>query len=178
MFAGSLCAGQPPQGTAAAPLAVVMISSTPSLVSVFRTTLAGFIVVLLGLCFLPGCASTYKLPKMQPVPQDRYPPASRRLGEEGRVLVEFHLDEHRQPITLTISEAEGSARLNVAAMRVIKALQFDPSDRSTSHPKYTYRVTVIFCLQPGNCDQISAYPDTEAVFVKGTKLPVLDLPFS
>jgi hypothetical protein len=42
------------------------------------------------------------VPKMRLVTDDWYPSASRRISEEGRVLVEFHLDERRKPLELTI----------------------------------------------------------------------------
>jgi hypothetical protein len=130
--------------------------------------------VTLMCCVMAGCAGANKLPKIWQVPEDYYPPASKRLGEEGRVLVEFHLDEHRRPFQLTIRQTDlisqsnnGASRLNEGALRVIESLGLHFSDRTKPNPKLGYRVTVIFCLQPGNCDRISPFRHTQTMVVNG-----------
>jgi hypothetical protein len=82
------------------------------------------------------------------------------------------LTNRRKPLELTIRDSEANARLREGALRVVKSLQFDPSDPTKPNPKYTYRVTVIFCLQPSNCEGILAFPDTEPVIVKATQIVV------
>jgi TonB family protein len=136
----------------------------------------GRLPLLLAICVLSSCLSSYKLPRLQPIREDRYPPASRRLGEEGRVLIEFNLDKLRRAFAPRISQSEASPRLDEAARMVIKNLQFDPSDHRQPPPTYTYRVTVIFCLQPGHCDELMPFPGTEPVFVKATKPPEPNIP--
>jgi TonB family protein len=122
---------------------------------------------------------------MRAVSDDYYPPASRRLGEEGRVLVEFHLDEQRKPRDVTIlpapwtDEYNGGVRLAEGAARAIKDLQFVQSDRTKPNLKRPYRVTVIFCLDPGgHCGDIVPFPRTTLIMVKGKPHPRLDFPIS
>jgi hypothetical protein len=70
------------------------------------------------------------------------------------VLMEFELDELRRPVAPRISRSDASARLEEGARQIIKSLQFDASDHSRRRPNLTYRVTVIFCLRPGHCDDL------------------------
>src|SRR6516165_10082363 len=54
---------------------------------------------LFALCAAAACATAQQLPRLRPAAADYagyYPPASRRLGDQGRVLVEFHLDADRK----------------------------------------------------------------------------------
>lgn len=120
---------------------------------------------------MSGCVTSDMLPKLKPIPAARYPPAAARLGEEGRVLVEFNLDKQRQPFGLRIAASDGSVRLEKGAERLIKSLPFDPSDRSKPRPTHTYRVTAIFCLRPGHCDDLAPFPGTEAIVVEAPKPP-------
>lgn len=127
--------------------------------------------LLFAICLLSGCISTHQLPKVLPISEDRYPPASRRLGEEGRVLIEFNLDGHRRTVAPRVTKSAGGARLDVAALRLIQDLPFDPSDHQKPSSGLTYRVTVIFCLKPGHCDDLVPFPGTEPMLVKATKPP-------
>jgi hypothetical protein len=101
--------------------------------------------------------------------------------------VEFHLDADRKVQDVAIPQwdlhnakpfyEEGiTKRLTNGAEKVVRNLQFDPSDRTTPDPKRTYRVTVIFCIEPDNCgDWAVPFPDTEPITVK-TTLPYLPFP--
>ena len=131
--------------------------------------------IALTLCLLTACANTHPLPRVIPVTGKMYPAASRRLGEEGRVLVEFHLDERRRPRGVTIlqqdpkkvSWANGEGRLGDAAIRAMyEGIYFDPSDHTKPDPKHAYRVTIIFCLEPGHCGTLSPFPGTDSIVVK------------
>lgn len=136
-------------------------------------------------------AATPQLPRMLlPVSEDFYPPIAWKLNEEGRVLVEFRLNERRKPVdwkTLMsdefVSSASGdpilrhsdlvtSTRLSEGALKVVAlgdkfgGLRFDPSDPTEPDPKHVYRVTVIFCLQPdGHCDFLVPFPNTTPIVV-------------
>jgi TonB family protein len=125
-------------------------------------------VYVSALVFLiAACASApARLPRWTPLTEADYPPVSKRLGEEGRVLVEFHLNEQRQPFDLAIPEANDSYRLKNGALKVVRGLKFDPSDKSRPNRKQTYRVTVVFCFSP-DCKGAGPFPGTEAVMVRG-----------
>jgi hypothetical protein len=139
-------------------------------------------VVLTGAAV--ALADSPALPRIGPLPEEFYPPASWRLSEEGRVLVELRLHEHRRPedgdLQALVSDEwvfEGSGdatlhqfdapqtRLAVGAMKALKFL-FDPSDWSDPDPKAVYRVTIIFCLDPGHCDSLVPFPNTRSIVVK------------
>jgi hypothetical protein len=75
----------------------------------FRYGLAHRVAVLL--CLLAACAATARLPTMIPVTEDYYPGLSHHLGAEGRVLVEFHLDQRRRPSDQTITQSEANGDL-------------------------------------------------------------------
>ena len=125
---------------------------------------------------LTACAvATPRLPKTLPVTEDWYPSASTRAGEEGRVLVEFQLDERRRPTAAMIREPAPFARLNYMAPRVaIDGLKFDPEDRTKPSPKHIYRVTLIFCLRPGHCDDMVPFLGTVPVTVTA-KRPLIEV---
>ncbi len=133
--------------------------------------------LFLSAFLLLGCTSTHKLPKLLPISLDRYPPASRRQGEEGRVLIEFQLDDHRNVLAPRITQSDGVVRLDLAALRLIEKLPFDPADHRKPRSSVTYRVTVIFCLEPGHCERLPPFADTESILVKTTKPPEPDIIF-
>jgi hypothetical protein len=128
-----------------------------------------------------GCAATSHLPKFAAgFLNDVYPPTSRRIQEQGRVLVEFRLDGRRMPSEVKVGPTEylqGSdlvrgdqpGRLGAAATKLISkidATSFDRWDRTTIDPKKLYRVSVIFCLENSNdCHRIAALPDSVPLFV-------------
>jgi hypothetical protein len=56
-------------------------------------------------------------------------------------------------------------------MLVAHGIEFDPADHTKPNPKLTYRVTVIFCLQPGHCDQIVPFPQTITIRVMHERPP-------
>lgn len=130
---------------------------------------------IIMLSILAACVDTPRSPKLfnpKDISNDWYPPASRRLGEEGRVLVEFHLGQRWSPQDVTILQSDpttNGGRLSEGARKVVVgALRVDTSERIK--PTRKYRLTVIFCLQPGNCDSFVAFPGTESVIVKGTPI--------
>jgi hypothetical protein len=91
------------------------------------------------------------------------------------VLVEFKLDEHRKPFESMVRQSDpwwesAPVRLNEGALKVVQGMQFDPADHTKPNPKLTYRVTVIFCLQPGNCDRLVPFPQTTTIIVVGGRI--------
>lgn len=101
--------------------------------------------------------------------------------------MEFYLDERRKPREVTIVQAEPwpdepnrpDVRLRIGAECAVKEMQFDPSDRTKPDPRHRYRVTVIFCLDPGgHCGAIVSFPHTTPIVVKDKPYPPLDIPIS
>lgn len=90
------------------------------------------------------------------------------------MLAEFHRDEQggltARP--LVREESDVSPRLSEAARQVAKAVprMIDPSNRIKPDPNHLYRVTVIFCLQPGNCAKLMPFPDTVPIVIKSTRI--------
>lgn len=147
---------------------------------------ANLICPIVAAWCVAGCAHTHRIPKILPVSSDYYPRSLMTHGIEGRVLVEFRLDERRRPIqwTVTAHQAEqlmfGELNnstaplpdmrplLNQGALTVIVGggMKFDPADKTKPDPKHRYLVTVVFCLEPANCDRIPPFPDTAVVLVE------------
>ena len=59
----------------------------------------------------------------------RYPPLSRRLGEEGTVVLRVELDEHGKVCTARVSSSSGSTRLDEAALAAVKTWRCQPAQR-------------------------------------------------
>jgi protein TonB len=59
----------------------------------------------------------------------RYPPASRRLGEEGTVVLRVELDEHGKVCAAQVSSSSGFARLDAAAVAAVRSWQCHPAQR-------------------------------------------------
>lgn len=62
---------------------------------------------------------------LQP-PQPRYPPLSRRMGEEGRAIVRVLVSAQGLPERAEIRTSSGSARLDEAARQAVMRAQFRP----------------------------------------------------
>lgn len=62
---------------------------------------------------------------LQP-PQPRYPPLSRRMGEEGRAIVRVLVSAQGLPERAEIRTSSGSARLDEAAREAVMRTQFRP----------------------------------------------------
>jgi hypothetical protein len=139
-------------------------------------------LAVLAYCgIVTSCVATPHLPKFAAgFVEGAYPPTSRRLQEQGRVLVEFRLDGQRMPSEMKVGpteylrgselvRSENSARLGEAATKLIakiNATSFDQWDKTPIDAKTLYRVSVIFCVEDkDDCHRISALPDSVALFV-------------
>ena len=98
----------------------------------------------------------WKLPKLRtPAPTaDFYPLAARRLGIQGRVLVEFVISSKGRvtfpPTVLLAEEPEGRVILQTAALSYVRQAQFDvPSDwQASGGAQHKFRFSVVFLLRP------------------------------
>lgn len=59
----------------------------------------------------------------------RYPPLSRRMNEEGTVVLRVELDEHGKVCAARISGSSGSARLDAAALEAVRGWRCTPARR-------------------------------------------------
>jgi TPR repeat protein len=118
---------------------------------------------------------------------DFYPDIARRQGEEGRVLVEFHLNEVSLAVGAHVRQSDLGPKFHLqwnasvladAALRLIGSQRFivssatKPKQKSAEVPDQNavYRMTVIFCLEPGSsCDTAIPFPETEAMVVAAWK---------
>jgi periplasmic protein TonB len=66
-------------------------------------------------------------------PPPPYPALSRRLREEGRVLLRVHVDEAGGVMEVSVATSSGSARLDDAAREAVRRWRFEPA-RSGERP--------------------------------------------
>ena len=60
-------------------------------------------------------------------PAPRYPPLSRRMGEQGRVLLRVHVSTGGTAMEVTLHKTSGSDRLDRAALETVKQWKFVPA---------------------------------------------------
>lgn len=82
-------------------------------------------------------------------PSPRYPPASRRLREEGEVLVRVLIDVDGRPTEVQMLRSSGHARLDEAAIAAVRAALFRPYVASGRARAAYVRVPVEFALRRG-----------------------------
>lgn len=80
-----------------------------------------------------------------PVP--RYPPVSRRLGEEGRVLLDVHIQPDGGVGEIRVRTSSGSNRLDQAALDAVKRWRYVPARRGDVAIAFWYVQPVVFALQ-------------------------------
>ena len=130
-------------------------------------------LIYLTFGLLVSCAKPFQPNVITQDYADYYPTAALRLGEEDRVLVEIYIGNNGRPLREpTLRQTAKSLRLNEGALKVARRMRFDVSGRTKPDPKRAYLVTIIFCMEPGHCDQFAPFPETKAVVVKGA--PSLD----
>lgn len=60
-------------------------------------------------------------------PKPQYPASSRRLGEQGRVILRVQVSTDGKPLEVTVKTSSGYARLDHAALEVVKQWEFVPA---------------------------------------------------
>jgi protein TonB len=75
-----------------------------------------------------------------------YPSASRRLGEEGRVLARLHIDATGRPNAGSVVESSGFQRLDDAVDCVVRRLAFHPGRRGGEAIAASIDLPVVFRL--------------------------------
>lgn len=70
-------------------------------------------------------------------PQPDYPPQSKRIGEEGTVVMRVLVDEHGMPGPIEIRQSSGFGRLDQAAIAAVRQAVFRPAlDHGEPVPAY------------------------------------------
>lgn len=60
-------------------------------------------------------------------PKPQYPAMSRRLGEQGRVILHVQVSTDGKPLQVTVKASSGYTRLDHAALEVVKQWEFVPA---------------------------------------------------
>lgn len=80
-------------------------------------------------------------------PQPAYPPASRRLGEQGKVLLRVHVGADGRAGHVEIRHGSGYARLDRAAIDAVALWRFVPARRGSEPIAAWVQVPVTFELE-------------------------------
>lgn len=80
-------------------------------------------------------------------PQPVYPNASRRLGEEGKVVLRVHVDPDGRPSEIEIRTSSGFPRLDAAAYEAVSRWRFVPARRGDEPVAAWVAVPIVFNLE-------------------------------
>lgn len=79
-------------------------------------------------------------------PRPAYPPMSRRLGEEGRVVLRVRVSSQGLPLAIEIKESSGFSRLDEAARNAVERWRFVPARQGTDAIEASVLVPLNFTL--------------------------------
>lgn len=80
-------------------------------------------------------------------PRPDYPPLSRRLGEEGKVLLRVRVSREGQAAAVDLEKSSNFARLDEAARAVVSHWRFVPARRGEEAIDATVIVPIVFRLE-------------------------------
>ncbi|MBI2306355.1 MAG: energy transducer TonB [Rhodocyclales bacterium] len=80
-------------------------------------------------------------------PAPAYPPLSRRLGEEGKVVLRVHVEPAGHPSQVELKTSSGSPRLDQAAQDAVRRWQFIPAKRGDEAVAAWVLVPIVFNLK-------------------------------
>lgn len=80
-------------------------------------------------------------------PRPNYPSLSRRLGEEGKVLLRVRVGTDGQPLTVKLEKSSEFARLDEAALQVVGHWRFIPARRGDEAVETSVIVPIVFQLE-------------------------------
>jgi periplasmic protein TonB len=80
-------------------------------------------------------------------PPPSYPSASRRMGEQGRVLLNVAVSADGSALTVALNASSGSNRLDEAAMAAVRKWRFVPARRGGQAVNASVVVPIKFSLQ-------------------------------
>ncbi len=100
---------------------------------------------------------------------DPYPEEGKRQHLQGRVLLEFQLDQTGKAVSLKVLQAEAAPALQKAALNLVRRAKFDVSNSNFDAADPTpFRVTIRFCLPA--CGAITSFPGSEELTIAGGPL--------
>jgi periplasmic protein TonB len=80
-------------------------------------------------------------------PAPAYPPLSRRLGEEGKVVLRVHVEPNGRPSQIELKSSSGSLRLDQAAQDAVWRWKFVPAKRGDEAIAAWVLVPIVFNLK-------------------------------
>jgi protein TonB len=80
-------------------------------------------------------------------PKPAYPPLSRRMGEEGRVVLRVQVGADGLPTDVAVQTTSGSARLDQAAFDAVRRWRFVPARRGDEAVAAGVLVPIVFSLK-------------------------------
>jgi protein TonB len=80
-------------------------------------------------------------------PAPNYPPLSRRMGEEGKVILRVVVSAQGSADSVEVKTSSGSQRLDDAAVNTVKQWKFIPAKRGESAVQSAVLVPIIFKLE-------------------------------
>jgi len=80
-------------------------------------------------------------------PPPRYPPAARRNGSEGTVLLKVLVSAEGVPLRVELDQSSGSLPLDSAALDAVKGWRFVPAKRGAKNIEDWVRVPIVFRLE-------------------------------
>lgn len=79
-------------------------------------------------------------------PRPNYPSLSRRLGEEGKVLLRVRVSPQGQPLAVDLERSSNITRLDDAALRAVARWRFVPARRGEESIEASVIVPIVFRL--------------------------------
>ena len=80
-------------------------------------------------------------------PPPIYPMMSRRMGEEGSVMLRVHVGADGRPMRVTVVQGSGFERLDDSALRVVQRWRFIPASRAGEAVDADVTVPIVFKLE-------------------------------
>jgi protein TonB len=80
-------------------------------------------------------------------PAPAYPPISRRMGEEGKVVLRVRVNERGLPDEVQVKASSGSERLDMTALETVRHWKFIPARRGDTPVEAWVLVPISFSLR-------------------------------
>lgn len=80
-------------------------------------------------------------------PRPNYPALSRRLGEEGKVLLKVRVSEDGQALAVKLEKSSNFTRLDEAALQIVSRWRFIPARRGDEAIEASVVVPIVFRLE-------------------------------
>jgi protein TonB len=80
-------------------------------------------------------------------PAPAYPPISRRMGEEGKVVLRVHVNERGLPDEVQLKASSGSQRLDATALETVRQWKFVPARHGEKPVDAWVLVPIAFSLR-------------------------------